>query len=187
MHSTILTNNYMHIEAEILNFIIHEKEIHNPILFGHSDGGNIALLSAAINKNILGVICEAGHIYVEEITLQGILKSIDIYKYTDLKLKLEKYHAEKVECIFKAWTNIWLDEKFRYWNIINEIKNIECPLLFIQGEDDEYGSLQQVLDTMLHVKGERNCYILPHTKHTPHKEAAQKVLVQSSQFINSII
>jgi pimeloyl-ACP methyl ester carboxylesterase len=39
--------NYMELEADLLNDLLAEMNIDHAILFGHSDGGTIALLTAA--------------------------------------------------------------------------------------------------------------------------------------------
>lgn len=89
--------------------------------------------------------------------------------------------------IVKAWTEIWLSKKFRSWNIEYLLKNIISPLLFIQGEADEYGTLDQVEKTVSQVKGTADKFIIPNVGHTPHKESPEIVLNKSIEFINSVI
>ncbi|WP_370896043.1 alpha/beta fold hydrolase [Chryseobacterium gossypii] len=126
-------NNYMEWEADLLNDLLDELNITEAILFGHSDGGTIALIMAARHPGkIKAVICEAGHIFVESITVKGVADAFKAYKTTNLPERLQKYHGDKVEMIFKAWTEIWLSERFKSWNIEYLLENITCPLLFIQ-------------------------------------------------------
>ncbi|WEK71192.1 MAG: alpha/beta hydrolase [Candidatus Chryseobacterium colombiense] len=97
--------HYMELEADILNGLLTTLNIDNAILFGHSDGGSIALLTASkYPQNIKAVICEAGHIFVEAVTLKGIYEVMEAYKTTNLPERLAKYHGDKVDTIFKAWT-----------------------------------------------------------------------------------
>ncbi len=97
-------NDYMEHEADILCEIILEKGISNPVLFGHSDGGTIALLAAAKYPDLItAVITEGAHIFVEDETLSGIREALEDYDQTDLKSKLEKYHGDKTEAMFMAW------------------------------------------------------------------------------------
>lgn len=52
--------NYMELEADLLNNVLIEMNIDNAILFGHSDGGTIALITAAkYPERVEAVICEA--------------------------------------------------------------------------------------------------------------------------------
>jgi fermentation-respiration switch protein FrsA (DUF1100 family) len=81
---------------------------------------------------------------VEEVTVKGVKDALEAYHTTNLPERLQKYHGDKVPMMVKAWTEIWLSERFRSWNIEYLLKNIKSPLLFIQGEADEYGTLDQV-------------------------------------------
>ncbi|MCR4033647.1 MULTISPECIES: alpha/beta fold hydrolase [Flavobacterium] len=176
--------HYLELEADVLNNILESLQIENAILFGHSDGGSIALIAAAkYQKRIKMVISEAAHIFVEEITLNGIRQAVHSYETTNLPLKLQKYHVQKTEAVFKAWTQTWLRNDFRDWNIENLLPEINVPLLFIQGENDEYGTLNQVEKTISLVNGKSEKYIIPNTGHTPHKEVPELVLEKVSAFI----
>ena len=176
--------NYLELEADVLNTILEKLKIENPILFGHSDGGSIALIAASkYPQRIKMVICEAAHIFVEEITLNGIREAVVAYQNTNLPERLQKYHGNKTEAIFKAWTETWLRVDFRNWNIENLLHKIKSPLLFIQGEKDEYGTLDQVRKTINAVSGKTEKYIIPNVGHTPHKEAPKTVLDKIAAFI----
>ncbi|MEY8760928.1 alpha/beta fold hydrolase [Chryseobacterium tongliaoense] len=176
--------NYMELEADLLNDLLVKLNINDAILFGHSDGGTIALITAGkYPERIKGVICEAGHIFVEEVTLKGVSDASEAYKTTDLSKRLQKYHGNKVEMLFKAWTETWLREDYRNWNIEYLLKNITCPLLFIQGEADEYGTLDQVEKTISQVSGMAEKYIIPNVGHTPHKEVPDLVINKALEFL----
>ncbi|ANF49554.1 alpha/beta hydrolase [Chryseobacterium glaciei] len=178
-------NNYMELEADVLNELLEELNINNAILFGHSDGGTIALIAASkYPEKVKAVICEAGHIFVEDITVKGVSDAFEAYKTTDLPERLAKYHGDKVPMIVKAWTEIWLSDRFKSWNIEYLLKNITSPLLFIQGEKDEYGTLNQVEKTISQISGKSEKYIIPNVGHTPHKEVPDLVLSKSVDFIN---
>jgi len=176
--------NYMELEADILNELLTELKIEKAILFGHSDGGTIALLTASkYPEKIKSVIVEAAHIFVEDETLKGIYQAIESYKTTNLPERLAKYHADKVETIFKAWTETWTRKDFRSWNIEVFLPQIICPLLFIQGEADEYGTLDQVEKTINQVSGNSEKFIIPNIGHTPHKEAPELTLAKIINYI----
>lgn len=179
--------NYMELEADVLNNLLKELNIDNAILFGHSDGGTIALITAAkYPERIKAVICEAGHIFVEDITLKGVYDAWEAYKTTNLPERLQKYHGDKVEVLFKAWTETWTREDYRTWNIEYLLKDIVCPLLFIQGEADEYGTLKQLEKTVSQINGNAEKYIIPGIGHTPHKEVPELVLEKAVEFIRTL-
>lgn len=180
--------NYLETEADVLNNLLSYFEIEDAILFGHSDGGSIALITAAkYPEKVKAVVCEAGHIFVEKITLEGIFKAMESYQNTNLSEKLAKYHGDKVDTIFKAWTLTWTNENFLNWNIEYLLPQIVCPLLFIQGDADEYGSLEQVEKTLEQISGKAEKFILPNVGHTPHKESPSLVLETTIHYLQEKI
>lgn len=179
---------YMELEAAVLDDLLAALGINDVVLFGHSDGGTIALIAASkYPERIKAVVCEAAHIFVEDVTLQGIYDAIEAYKNTNLPERLQKYHGDKVDTIFRSWTETWTRSDYRTWNIEHLLKGISCPLLFVQGEADEYGTLAQVDKTIGQVSGSAEKYLVPNVGHTPHKEAPEQVLARASAFINQWI
>jgi pimeloyl-ACP methyl ester carboxylesterase len=179
-------NDYLEIEAEILHDLIIKLELQNVILFGHSDGGSIALIAASKYPSMVSaVIVEAAHVFVEEVTLEGIRVAVKEYLTTDLKARLEKYHGDKTDTIFKAWTETWLGVEFREWSIEHLLTAIRCPLLFIQGDKDEYGTTKQMQVVADHVTGKVETHLILGSSHTPHKTAETEVISLVKQFIGS--
>lgn len=179
--------NYMEDEADILINLLNQLQLNKVFLFGHSDGATIALIAAGkYPHRISGVVSEAGHIFVEDITLNGIRDAVRAYQKTSLKEKLQKYHADKTEAVFQMWTQTWLRPDFKNWTIFHFLENITCPVLLIQGEDDEYGSLAQVDGVEQRVKADVERFIIPEVKHTPHKEVPEIVIDKSAVFLNKI-
>ncbi|MDR2281761.1 MAG: alpha/beta hydrolase [Sphingobacterium sp.] len=182
------SNTYLESEADILSQLLQEQGLRDVILFGHSDGASIALIAASkYPRGIKSVIVEAAHIFVEDITLRGICEAMEAYKTTNLPERLAKYHGDKVDTIFKAWTETWTSNDYRDWNIEHLLSRITCPLLFIQGESDEYGTLSQVEKTVRQVGGRSEKYIIPGVGHTPHKEVPDLVSKVVSKFINTLV
>lgn len=181
-------NDYMEIEADILSQLLDQHHIENAILFGHSDGGTIALLAAAkYPSKIRAVITEGAHIFVEEVTLNGIREAVKLYQTTNLKQRLQKYHGEKTEDVFMAWTETWLSDAYRSWNIEHFLPEVICPSLIIQGEEDEYGTVGQVDGIVNKTSGAAQKYMLPTIKHSPHKEAPELVLKIATAFILEVV
>ncbi len=177
--------NYLELEADKLKVLVDYFNLTNVWLFGHSDGGSIALIAAGkYPRYFNGVICEAGHIYVEDITLNGIKNTLHAYETTNLSDKLKKYHGEKVDTIFKAWTDTWTRDDFKNWNVQHFMESITCKLLFIQGDLDEFGTLNQVYDTVHAAKGVAEAYILKDVGHNPHRESSDLVLNKVKEFYN---
>jgi len=179
---------YLQKESQIyLPGLLDSCNIKDAVLIGHSDGGTIALLCAATRSEpIRGVITEAAHIFVEEITLEGIHKAVQIFKTTNLKNKLARYHGENTETVFRRWADRWLSPEFYNWNIQGYLPGITCPVLVLQGEDDEYGTAAQVQGIVAGVSGPVESKLIPGCGHVPHFQAGDVVLADMFGFIQKI-
>jgi len=78
-----------YLQKESLTYLpelLKECNIDHAILIGHSDGGTIALITAAIHGNVVcAIITEAAHIFVEGLTIAGIRKAVKAFETTPLK------------------------------------------------------------------------------------------------------
>ncbi|WP_376851214.1 alpha/beta fold hydrolase [Bordetella pertussis] len=156
-----------------------------PVLFGHSDGASIALLYAALCPDaVAGIAVAAPHIYVEDITVANIAVALRAYRETTLRDRLARYHDD-VDSTFASWTDTWLDPAFRQWNIEAYLPAITCPVLAMQGVDDEYGTLEQI-------RGIRR--LAPQTRlleiqdcgHSPHKDQPELVTRAVAGFVGGL-
>jgi pimeloyl-ACP methyl ester carboxylesterase len=167
---------YMHDEALIvLPQFLDALGIENPILFGHSDGGSIALIHAASSgRNVGGVIAMAPHVFVEEISVTSIAAAKTAYETTTLRDRLQRYHDD-VDGAFWGWNDIWLHPHFREWNIEEYLPAITCSVLAIQGEADEYGTMEQI-DRIARSVPNAQLLKLPQCRHSPHRDQPDAVL-----------
>ena len=144
-------------------------------LFGHSDGGSIALLHAALRPaHTAGLVVLAPHILVEDISVASIEQARLAYMNTDVKQRLAKHHSDP-DSAFWGWNDVWLSAAFRSWNITGELGSITCPVLAIQGLDDEYGTLAQIRGIQAQAPHAR-LLELPDCGHSPHKDQPQQVV-----------
>jgi pimeloyl-ACP methyl ester carboxylesterase len=156
------------------------------ILIGHSDGGSISLIYGAARPSLLkGIITEAAHVFVEPETIARIRSADEAWEKGMLK-GLTKYHGDKTETIFKAWSTTWLTNWFKYWNIEYLLPSIEVPLLAIQGINDQYGSADQVHSIVSKSSGKAQLEMIENCGHAPHLEAQLVVLELMSSFIAQI-
>jgi len=177
--------DYMHHEAELLLRLMDILRIKRAVLFGHSDGGSIALIAAALASNrFCGLILEAPHVFVEQLTTDSIAMLRTAYQTTDIGRKMRRYHCDP-DHTFWSWNDIWLDERFCNWNIEAFLPAITAPALLIQGLDDEYGTLEQLGRIEAAVPGTKRL-VLPNCGHSPHKDAPDAVLEAASDFLRSL-
>ena len=163
--------DFMHRQAhEVLPALFAQLGVvDSPWLFGHSDGGSIALLyAAAFPDRVAGLVVVAPHVFVEDVTVASIERARAAYETTDMRQKLARYHDDP-DSAFRGWNDVWLDPQFRSWNIEACLPRIRCPVLAIQGEDDEYGTMAQVDAITRLVPGARMLK-LPGCGHSPHRD-----------------
>ncbi len=162
--------DYMHREAiEVLPEVLDRFGIKAPVLIGHSDGASIALIHAGVGKRPLrGVVAMAPHVFVEDITVKSIAEAGEAFRNTDLPDRLGRYHDDVVST-FRGWNDIWLHPDFRRWNIEEVLAGIAVPVLLIQGEDDQYGTVAQVEAIARQVSGPVETVMLPDCAHSPHQ------------------
>ncbi len=155
-----------------------------PWLFGHSDGGSIALLYAArFVDRLAGAIVLAPHIKVEDLSVASIAKARDAYRASDLRTRLSRYHDDP-DSAFYGWNDIWLHPPFREWSIEDEIAAIRCRVLAMQGLDDEYGTLEQIRGIARRVPATRLLELVD-CGHSPHRDQPDAVIAASTAFIRA--
>lgn len=182
--------NYLELEATTdLPQLIQALSIESPlILVGHSDGGSIALVAATHLPNVKGIITEAAHVFVEDLSIDGIRKTVEFYqKSPKLHDALARYHFEHTDATFWSWADIWLSNDFRDWNIERYLPNINCPSLIVQGKDDEYGTPAQVEAIVQGIGDHATAYLVPDCGHAPHHQQAELVLHRMAAFIQDLL
>ncbi len=153
------------------------------ILFGHSDGGSIALLYAsAFPQNVIGVITEAAHVFIEDISVQGIQNVAKEYQKGNLKERLQKYHGQNTQTMAESWTQTWLKPEAKKWNIEAELPKIKCPILAIQGTDDNYGTFAQLESIRKNTSANTELFYIEGCGHAPHHQAKEVVLQKTKEF-----
>ncbi|MFC5478745.1 alpha/beta fold hydrolase [Massilia suwonensis] len=172
---------FMHRQAwEVVPALLQELGIERPWLFGHSDGASIALLHAA-RFAVSGVIVAAPHIMVEDISVSSIAAAREAYLEGGLRARLARYH-EDIDSAFWGWNDVWLDPAFRAWDIRDQLPAIAAPLLAIQGEDDEYGTLEQIYG-IARLAPQTQLLVLPQCGHSPHRDQAGRLIDAATRFM----
>jgi pimeloyl-ACP methyl ester carboxylesterase len=181
--------DFMHRQAhEVLPALLAALRIDGALqplwLFGHSDGGSIALLYAAKFIGALhGAIVLAPHIMVEDLSVASIARAREAYAATDLRARLARYH-DNPDSAFWGWNDIWLHPPFRQWSIEDEIASIRCPLLAVQGLDDEYGTMEQIRGIARRVP-QTQLLELADCGHSPHRDQPAALIAAVTQFIHT--
>lgn len=180
--------DYMHREArQTLPELLDQLGITRPVLIGHSDGGSIALIHAGSDFKPSGIVVLAPHCFVEPISIRSIEEAKVAAETTDLLQKLGRYHLDPRRT-FYGWNDIWLHPDFRDWNIEDVLPGITCPILAIQGEDDEYGTLAQieVIAAKATQASDVDLIKLADCRHSPHRDQPEAVIEAIVQFLDAL-
>jgi len=150
------------------------------VLVGHSDGGSIALIHASRHP-VTRLVLLAPHVFVEDLSVASIAEARETFETTDLRDRMARYHRD-AEATFRLWNDIWLAPEFRDWNIEDVLPAITAPVLAIQGEHDQYGTLAQIDAIEAGVAGEFERVVLD-ARHAPQLEAPEETLNAAAEFI----
>ncbi len=186
------TARYMHEEAlDVMPALFARLGIERPVLIGHSDGGSIALIHAgAYPERVAGLVVLAPHEFVEEKALAGIRQAGELYAASDWRERLGRYHRDP-DAVFRAWHDTWLSPAFRDWNIEEYLPAIRCPVLAIQGEDDEYATMRQI-EAIAEAApggaggGDIDLLRLADCRHTPQRDQTDAVLAAIAAFLERL-
>ena len=135
-------------------------------------------------RPVAAVVTLAAHVLVEDISVSSIAAAKVAWETTDLRAKLARYHAD-VDSAFRGWNDIWLHPDFRAWNIEEYLPRIDCPVLAIQGEDDEYGTMEQMRRIGAQVR-DVELVELEDCRHSPHRDQPAAVLDAITRFVDRV-
>jgi pimeloyl-ACP methyl ester carboxylesterase len=179
-----LAPSFMHEEAlEVLPAILSTFGIADPIFIGHSDGASIATIYAGAGNPVRALVLEAPHVFVEDLAIEGIVDGKRRYETEDFRSRLERHHGSNTDGTFRAWSDVWLSEAFRAWNVESYVRGITCPVLVVQGDADAFGTLAQVEAIGRLASGPVTTLVIPDCGHSPHRSHAEIVLNSSSSFL----
>lgn len=179
---------YMHDEArDVLPALLDAIGFQSGLLFGHSDGASIVAIYAGTHQDhrVTGLILMAPHFFTEDMGIAAIVEAKKAYETTDLKAKLARWHADP-DNAFRGWNGAWLDPDFRKWDITEQLAYVRVPILIVQGEDDQYGTVRQI------EVAQEECYcpvevaLLPGAKHAPQREAPEAALKAVAEFVERV-
>ena len=181
--------SFMHDEArEVLPLVLDAMGFRRGLLVGHSDGASIAAIYAGSvqDHRVRGLALMAPHFFTEDMGIAEIARAKTAFETGPLRAKLARVHADP-DNAFYNWSGPWLDPDFRNWELSDELAHIRVPILIVQGENDQYGTLAQI------EMAQQECYcpvevaLLPDTRHAPYREAPEATLRAIADFANRLL
>lgn len=179
-------DDYLEQEGSIwLPALLDELGLDEVILFGHSDGGSIAMIGAAtMGDRVKALITAASHIYFDHLTEAGIKEAVERYQNSDLPQRLERHHGERTELLFRAWSETWLRPSYaQAFSLKPYLGKITAPSLIMQGEQDQYGVPEQVTDSCREIGERAKPLFIENCGHVPHLEAQERVVEEVLSFL----
>lgn len=180
--------DYLEREAdEVLGRVLEAIAPGPRILFGHSDGGSIALAyaGAAGDPLLRGVITLAAHVLVEEETVAGVAALREEFHAGPLAARLERYHGTNLACAFDGWADAWLDPSFRRFTLDDRLERISVPLLVLQGSQDPYGSARQ-LARIARLVPQATCRLIPGADHVCYVHHEEPLVQEVARFLGEL-
>ena len=179
----------MHEEAcEVLPRVLEAIGFQRGLLLGHSDGASIATIYAGSvqDHRVRGLVLIAPHFFTEDMGIAEIRRAREAFAAGAFREKLKRWHAD-VDCAFRSWSEPWLDPDFRKWDITEALGYIRVPILIVQGEDDQYGTLKQIEAAQQECFCPVETLVLPGIRHVPQREAPELTLNAVADFINRLL
>lgn len=154
------------------------------ILFGHSVGGAMALVAAALQtEHCVAVISASALVLVEDRAVAEIANAKQGFADHIQFEKLARWHGERTQWVLDSWTEMWLSEEFRHWTLDTYLAQIYIPVLAIHGGADEYGSRASPERIAQRVRGPSMMEIIPEAGHFPHRENPDRIIAMVCDFL----
>jgi pimeloyl-ACP methyl ester carboxylesterase len=180
------SDDYLREEALLaLPEVLDATGVREAILIGQSDGASIALAHAgAFPARIRGVIAMSPHFFLEPCSRETIRKQVEDFEHGDLKARLRRHHGDRTEALFGRLVAIWTAEgPGASARLEPYVARLRCPVLAIQGEDDEFFSAAQLERLADLIPGRVETLRIPRAAHYPMHQARNEVLAASIRFI----
>jgi pimeloyl-ACP methyl ester carboxylesterase len=70
----------------------------------------------------------------------------------------------------------WLSPDYAHWSLKPELPHVQCPVLAIHGDQDDYGSIEFPKTISEFAGGLSKMHIIKNCGHIPHRESPDLVL-----------
>lgn len=189
-NSDVLTEprsvRFMHDEGlKVLPDLLSKLKVDRPMLIGHSDGASIAIIYAGAHDRVRGLVLMAPHVFVEDLSVESIAEARQQFETTDLPEKLARHHRD-ARRTFWGWNDIWLRPDFRSWNIEEYLRRITCPILVIQGLQDQYGTMAQVEAIQRQAAGPVDVLAIDNCRHSPQRDQPVQTVQAITKFVHRL-
>jgi pimeloyl-ACP methyl ester carboxylesterase len=169
----------------VLPALLDRFNIGSPIFYGHSEGAAISLLYAAYRPDqVRAVIAEAPILTPESSSRRRIQELAATYPSSELRSKLARYHKDS-DAVFYSWITDATSPQMLHFPLDMYLSKIACPVLVLQGSEDEFGGAVQLLAIQKYLPRAQS-EIIVGAAHLPHREMTKVVLEKVRDFLAGI-
>ena len=181
---------FMHEEAQqVLPRVLEAIGFRRGLLVGHSDGASIAAIYAGSvqDHRVRGLALMAPHFFTEDMGIAEIVRAKAAFETGAACAPSLRGCTPIPTTPSTTGTVPGSLPEFRQWDLTDALAHIRVPILIVQGEDDQYGTVRQI------EVAQEECYcpvevaLLPDTRHAPYREAPAATLKAISDFANRLL
>ena len=183
------TLDFMHVEArQTLPRLLDAIGFQQGILVGHSDGASIAAIygGSVQDRRVRGLVLMAPHFIVEDVTMAAIVAIRKAFDTTEVRARFQRWHAD-ADATVRGWSDVWLNNDVRAWDLREDLAYIRVPILIIQGEHDDFGTVRQIEIAREECTCPVDVLLMPDVKHIPHREAPDATLAAIAGFCSRLL
>jgi pimeloyl-ACP methyl ester carboxylesterase len=167
--------------------VLRHFEIDRFVAFGHSIGAEMSVgIGAHYGERCAAVIAMSAQSWLEDKTLATIASAQQTFADPEQFKRVTRYHGDKTQWVFRAWTEFWLSPEMRDWNVCGELARLSAPLLVLHGDRDDFTTLDQPRTMAARSGGPARLEILAGVGHLPHREQPERVLTLVAQFLKPL-
>jgi pimeloyl-ACP methyl ester carboxylesterase len=181
--------DFMHVEArQALPRVLDAIGFRQGVLVGHSDGASIAAIHAGSvqDHRVRGLAMMAPHFIVEDVTMAAIVGIRKAFDSGEVRAQFARSHAD-ADATVRGWSDVWLTNDVRAWDLREDLAYIRVPVLIIQGEQDNFGTVRQIEIAREECYCPVDALLLPDVRHIPYREAPEATLEAIAQFCNRLL
>jgi pimeloyl-ACP methyl ester carboxylesterase len=175
---------YVHEIAIIVPALLGHFRVERPMVYGHSEGAGLAIMYAAHSQSVKALILESPFVGPAKESSEHVARLATHFEGSRMQQRLRHYHRD-ADAVFAAW--IAGMKRFTDGPVMfgDSLKAIQCPVLALQGADDEFGTTPH-RESMMAALPAIQFEVLAQTGHLPHRQSTQTVLNLVCRFLDDL-
>jgi pimeloyl-ACP methyl ester carboxylesterase len=157
--------------------LLRHFDIRSAVLFGHSDGGAMAVLAAAAHPQTVRAVCACSPTIALDLHMvRAMAGAREAFEQGGLRERLVRHHGDKTDSMFWAWYSPWASDDAVHWSMAEQVASVRCPVTAVFGQADSYGWRPSARTLVDHGSMALEVCALPEVGHDPQHKARGVVL-----------